>query len=117
MDYRLQDVRDAAQKLGLLDEGAAGNWKTNITRLEAILEQARQRQDFFKSVYESRKYVPLALSESIIEEWHHEVDRIAASVDISRKELIPALKDAAEKFGSLLLQEKRIAEGCQITND
>jgi len=108
MYYRLSDVKEAAQKLGLLEEGASGNWKENIAKLEAILDQAKQREDRYASVFESRKYIPLTLPESTIESWHHEVDRIAASVDISRKELIPALKESAETFGRLLEQQKKL---------
>lgn len=109
MDYRLRDVRTAAEKMGLLAEGAKGNWREIIEGLERLLDQARKRENSYSNVYDLSRFAPFVLPESTIEAWHHEVDRIAASVDISRKELIPELQKNAELMTHLLDQQKSVA--------
>lgn len=108
MYYRLADVKDAARKAGLLDEGAKGNWPETINRLEVLLKKAQAQEETFASVYETRKWIPFVLPESTIEEWHHHVDGIATSVDVSRNELVPEFKKSAEAMAQLLEQQKQL---------
>ena len=108
MHYRLSDVKKASQIAGLLEEGAKGNWNKLVADLERLLKEAKEREEFFSSVYSSRKWVPLVIPESIIEEWHHHVDSIATSVDISRKEIAPELQKNAELMSQLLEQQKQL---------
>jgi hypothetical protein len=107
MHYRLEDVKEAAKKAGLLDIDAKGNWGKDIARLESILIKVREQEKAFASVYTIRKWVPLILPESTIEEWHHKVDNIATSVDVSRRELVPKFKKSAEELAQLLEQQKQ----------
>ena len=103
MYYRLADVKESAQKAGLLEKDAKGNWPETIEGLERLLKRAQEREDTFASVYSARKWLPFVLPESTIEEWHHRVDGIATSVDVSRKELVPEFKKNAEAMIQLLL--------------
>jgi len=108
MFYRLENVKEAAENAGLLKDNAKGNWKETITRLERGLRQADEAESRFAGVYNGLSLVPIVLPESIVESWHHGIDSITTSVDASQSELIPALKQSAEKMLDLLESQRQL---------
>lgn len=110
MYYRLSDVKEAARNAGLLDDGAEGHWKETIAALERLLQGAGKTEESFGTIYNVMAFVPFVLPESTVEAWHHELDQLRASVEISRTELIPKFKESAEKMAQLLEVQRRLTK-------
>ena len=106
MYYRLHDVRDAAKEAGLLNEENPQNWIERIDSLERLLVQAEEREESYRKVYTALSALPVIIPESIVEDWHHEVDRIATSVEVSRKELVPKFQESTRQMVELLDQQR-----------
>lgn len=108
MHYRLSDVRDAANAVGLLNEANPNNWIERIESLERLLAEAEEREERYRKIYSGLSVLPIIMPESIVEDWHHEVDRIATSVEVSRKELVPKFQESTKKMAELLEQQREL---------
>jgi len=101
-------MKETAKNAGLLKDGAKGDWKETIARLERGIRQAEEAEGRYAGIYNGLSLVPIVLPESFVESWHHEIDSITISVDASRSELVPKLKQIAEEMIELLKSQRQL---------
>ncbi len=97
MYYRLLDLREIIKQYSAIDAASAHDWSDTIATLERQLGLTQEDEENLTELYKFLERFPFVLPTGSIEAIHHGIDSMTASVDISRKNLIPKLRKIIEE--------------------
>ena len=98
LKYRLSDIENCYKSIPEEKTDIKNDYKALIDRQKAFISKLEKSENKIEELYKTFEKLPITIKEGALEDLLYRIKSMKISVDVSRDEILPLLKQSEEKF-------------------